>query len=79
MKMIKRIRTDAFVRGEHLTCPVPFVLDTRFHDIPATVRGFIRALPDNCAAVSLRLVGGYNMTRIAEREARRKNVRILWL
>ena len=77
--MIPRIRTDQEVLGQHLAIQGPYVHDTRFHDIPNTVRGFIRALPDNCVAVSLRIKGGPDMIRAAEREARRKGVRILWL
>lgn len=77
--MIERVRSDGYVRGEHLERSGPFVLDTRFHDIPNTVRGFIRALPAHCVAVSLRLSGGRDMIRTAEREARRRGVRILWL
>jgi len=77
--MIPRVRTDGFVRGEHRTKVGPFVLDTRSHDIPNTIRGFIRAIPDNCVAVSLRVQGGPAMVRVAEREARHKRIRIIWL
>ncbi len=77
--MIHRVRTDGFVRGEHRTWKGPFVLDTRSHDIPNTIRGFIRSLPKNCVALSLRVRGGPAMVRVAEREARRRNIRVLWL
>ena len=77
--MIKRVRTNGFVLGEHLMQKDSFVLDTRFHDIPNTVRSFIRVLPSNCVAVSLRLQGGLRMIKVAEREARLKGIRILWL
>ena len=76
---MKRVRTDGYVMGEHLTQTEPFVLDTRFHDIPNTVRSHIEALPDNCVAVSLRLQGGFDMIKVAERAARKRGVRILWL
>jgi len=78
--MLKRIRTDQYARGDHLHVQeFAFVMDTRLHDIPNTVRGFIRALPWNCVAVSLRLQGGFSMVKVAEREARRAGVRILWV
>lgn len=56
-----------------------FVLDTRAWDIPNTIAGMIRALPENCVGISLRLDGGGVMVRRAEREARKKGMRILWL
>ena len=77
--MIPRVRTDGFVRGEHLTQKGAFVLDTRFHDIPNTVAGMIRALPNNCIAVSLRKQGGRAMVERAKTEARERNIRIIWL
>jgi len=77
--MIPRVRTDGYVRGEHRCQTRPFVLDTRSHDIPNTIRGFVRALPSNCIALSLRIQGGPAMIRVAEREARRRGIRVLWL
>ena len=77
--MLPRVRTDGFVCGQHLTQEGPFVLDTRAHDVPNTIQGMVRALPDGCVALSLRLRGGLKMIQAAENEARRKNVRILWL
>lgn len=77
--MIRRIRIDGYTRGEHLTSQEPFVLDVRAHDIPKTIERMIRALPDNCVAISLRLDGGFTMRRWAERAARQRGVRILWL
>ena len=76
---MNRVRTNEYVLGRHLQQKNPFIMDTRFHDVPNTVRGFIRALPKNCIAVSLRLMGGQQMIKVAEREARHKGIRILWL
>ncbi len=76
---MKRVRTDGFIQGKHLTQEGPFVLDTRTHDIPSTIAGLVRNLPSNCIGLSLRLIGGRVMVRRAEREARRRNVRIFWL
>jgi len=77
--MIPRVRTDGFMLGKHLRQPAPFVLDTRSHDIPNTIRGLILGLPDNCVALSLRVLGGHRMVKVAEREARRRGIRVLWL
>ena len=77
--MIPRVRTSGFMLGEHLQQSQPFVLDTRFHDIPKTVRSVIRALPSTCVAVSLRVLGGPQMIKVAEREARVRGVRVLWV
>ena len=76
---MRRIGTVGFVMGEHLTCAEPFVLDTRSHDIPNTIAGMIRALPAQCVALSLRLRGGTTMVRRAEREARKRGLRVLWV
>ena len=77
--MVARVRTDGYVRGDHLAMTRPFCLDTRFSDIPNTVAGMVRALPKNCVALSLRLNGGAVMIRRAEREARKRNIRIFWI
>lgn len=77
--MIPRVRTDGWMIGKHLTMETPFVLDTRSHDIPRTIVGMIRALPENCVALSLRVLGGPAMVRRAESAARRKGIRILWV
>ncbi len=62
-----------------MTMEVPFVLDTRSHDIPRTIVGMIRALPQNCVALSLRVQGGPAMVSRAEAAARRRGIRILWV
>jgi orotidine-5'-phosphate decarboxylase len=77
--MIPRVRTDGWVEGRHLKMQEPFVLDTRSHDIPQTIVGMIRALPENCVALSLRVLGGPAMVRRAESAARRRGIRILWV
>lgn len=57
----------------------PFVADYRSFDIPETVAAMIRNAPPNCVAVTLRPRGGQRMTAAAERAARRKGIRILWV
>lgn len=76
---MQRVRTDQYMRGEHLSVKGSFVLDTRSHDIPNTIAGMVRALPSNCVGLSLRLAGGGVMIRRAEREARKRGIRIFWL
>lgn len=78
-RVFPRVRTNDWVEGKHLTMSGPFVLDTRSHDIPRTIVGMIRALPENCVALSLRVRGGPAMVKQAESAARHKNIRILWL
>lgn len=73
---MKRVRNDGFVRGEHLEQTGPFVLDTRFHDIPTTVEEFIKALPPNCVGLSLRAQGGRTMLRRAQEVARKRGIRV---
>lgn len=77
--MIRRVRTNEWVEGKHLKMKETFVLDTRSHDIPKTIVGMIRALPESCIALSLRVQGGPAMISHAESAARRKGIRILWL
>ena len=55
-----------------------FIADVRTFDIPETIAAMIRNAPENCVAVTLRPIGG-KMIAMAEREARRKNIRILWV
>ncbi len=76
---MQRVRTDQYMRGEHLLVKGPFVLDTRTYDIPNTIAGMVRALPKNCVGLSLGLAGGGVMIRRAEREARKRGIRIFWL
>ena len=64
--------------GEHLI-PEPFVLDTRTYDVPRTIEAWIGTIPGNCVAFSLRWRGGRTMVRRAERAARKRGMRILWM
>ena len=76
--MIKRVKWAELLRGVPYP-KEPFIMDNRSWDVPNTIAGYVRALPKNCIAVSLRWRGGSLMAKRAEREARRKNIRILWL
>jgi orotidine-5'-phosphate decarboxylase len=76
--MMRRFKWTNLLTGEPYPSE-PFVMDNRSHDIPNTIAGYLRALPANCVAVSLRHRGGWRMARRAEREARQRNMRILWL
>ncbi len=57
----------------------PFVADIRTFDIVATIVALVRNTPDNCVAVTLRPYGGARMIAAAEREARHRGIRILWV
>lgn len=76
--MIRRVNTVGVFNGEHLL-PGPFVLDQRTYDVPETIEAWIRNMPDNCVAFSLRWQGGKRMVRRAERAARKRGKRILWM
>ena len=56
-----------------------FIADIRTFDIPETIVGMIRGAPSNCVAVTLRPYGGARMVAMAERAARHKGIRILWV
>lgn len=56
----------------------PFVGDARTYDIPETIGAMIRNAAPNCVAVTLRPIGS-TMIATAEREARRKGIRIIWV
>lgn len=56
-----------------------FVADVRSFDIPETVAAMVRGAPKNCIAISLRPLGGQRMIAAAEREARRKGIRLIWV
>lgn len=56
-----------------------WVCDCRTFDIPNTIASLIRYLPTNAVAVSLRPEGGAAMIVTAERAARRRGMRILWV
>lgn len=57
----------------------PWVLDVRTFDIAETIVKMIRHAPAGLVAVSLRNGGGRQMLYAAEREARRRGVRIIWV
>jgi len=71
--MIKRIKW-------HYPIPEiePYVFDTKLWDIPRTMEAFIRALPDNCVAISVSHLIQKDALGIVERAARRKGIRIFW-
>ena len=78
--MIRRIRPPHILSGEldKLTGE-PYILDCRNCDIEWTIRMMIRNAPPGMVAVSLRPeIGGFAMPG-AEREARRRGARIIWL
>jgi len=56
----------------------PYVADIRTMDIPATVAACIRNAPEGLVAISLRPYGA-GMIAAAERAARRRGVRVIWL
>lgn len=57
----------------------PFVADVRTFDIPETIAACIRNAATNCVAVTLRPYGGARMIASAERTARKRGIRILWV
>ena len=57
----------------------PYIADIRSFDVPKTIGAMIRNAPPNCVAVTLRPYGGAQMIVTAEREARRKGLRIIWV
>jgi orotidine-5'-phosphate decarboxylase len=77
MKIIRR------VRQARLETPPddgsPWVADVRTFDIPETVAAMIRNAAPGLVAVTLGTGGGIQMMVVAERAARRRNVRVLWL
>jgi len=55
-----------------------YVVDCRSIDVPNTIHAFVRRLPYGTVAVSLRPYGA-QMIQAAERAARKRGVRILWV
>jgi len=77
--MLKRIRPPHVIDGAlDLTGGRPYVLDCRNYDIPNTIAAMIRNAPEGLVALSLRPYGA-GMIAAAERAARRRKVRIIWL
>lgn len=78
--MIQRVRWANILRGETWWHDGrPYVLDTRSMDIPETIAGMIRNAAPGLVALSLRPAGGQRMVIEAERAARRRGARIIWL
>jgi len=76
---MKRIRPRDVIIGAFDNCDgEPYVCDYRSMDIPNTIRWLIRNAPEGLVAVSLRPYGA-DMIKIAEREARKRNARIIWV
>jgi hypothetical protein len=73
--MIKRVRTG----GTAPTDGSPWVLDVRTFDISETIIKMIRSCPPGLVAVSLRAGGSRHMIPAAERAARKRGARILWV
>lgn len=77
--MIRRIRPYHILDGSLDTLNgEPYILDCRNIDIAWTIMMMVRNAPPGMVAVSLRPEGG-NMIRAAEREARHRGARIIWL
>ena len=57
----------------------PYVADCRTFDVPNTIAAMVRGAPQNCVAITLRPLGGEFMIAAAEREARHRNIRLLWV
>lgn len=78
--MLKRINLSAALGGAvDRVGDKPWVCDCRTFDIPNTIASLIRYLPPSAVAVSLRPEGGATMIAAAEREARRRGMRVLWV
>jgi len=56
----------------------PYVCDCRSWDVPSTIAALVRNAPAGLVAISLRPYGA-QMIAAAERAARRRNARIIWL
>lgn len=80
---IRRIRPTDVVTGAWAKWKVDnpdllYVVDCRSIDIPNTIASYVRNLPYGTIAVSLRPYGA-QMIHAAERAARKRGVRILWI
>lgn len=73
--MIRRVRNGY----QAPTDGKPWVLDVRTFDIAETIVKMIQNASAGLVAVSLRNGGGRQMLYAAERAARKRNVRILWI
>jgi orotidine-5'-phosphate decarboxylase len=77
--MLRRIRPTHVIDGalDGLDGQ-PWVCDCRSWDIPSTIAALVRNAPAGLVAISLRPYGA-RMIAAAERAARRRGVRIIWL
>lgn len=77
MKILRRIRQAK------LESPPddgsPWVADVRTFDIPETISALIRNAAPGLVAVTLGTGGGIPMMIAAERAARKRDIRILWI
>lgn len=73
--MIRRVRNGRF---DIPTDGSPWIADVRTYDISTTIANMIRMAAPGCVAVTLRPVG-QEMIIAAERAARRRGIRILWV
>lgn len=55
-----------------------FIADINAYDIPSVVAAMIKALPQRCKAVSIRIDGGEAMREAAVMAAADRNIRIIW-
>jgi orotidine-5'-phosphate decarboxylase len=76
---MKRIKPPDIIAGAlDIYDGKPYICDCRSLDIPNTIRWMIRNAPEGMVAISLRPYGA-DMIKLAEREARRRNARIIWV
>jgi len=83
MSKLRRIRpldvlTGSWAKWKLDDPDLLFVVDCRSFDIPNTMQHYVRNLPLGTIAVSLRPYGA-RMIQAAERAARKRGVRILWI
>ena len=76
--MMPRIRPQHVLDGALDNINGPWVCDCRSIDIASTISAMIANAPPGLVAISLRPFGGA-MIAAAERAARRRGVRIIWL
>jgi hypothetical protein len=76
---MKRIKSREIISGAlDIYDGKSYICDCRNVDIPNTIRWMIRNAPEGMVAISLRPYDA-EMIKLAEREARRRNARIIWV
>jgi DNA-binding MurR/RpiR family transcriptional regulator len=76
---MKRIKSREVISGDSdSNNGTPYICDCRNVDIPNTIRWMIRNAPEGMVAISLRPYDA-EMIKLAEREARRRNARVIWV